>query len=118
MAPGAERVSGVDMLLDLAGLDANLSTADLVVTGEGRLDGQTLSGKAPAGVLERARRAGIPVVAVCGTTELSEAEARAAGFTGVGTLQELEPDPARCLADPAPLLHRIGEDLGRQLSAG
>lgn len=115
LAMGAQHASGIDLLLDLVGLDDELVGADLVVTGEGRLDAQTLHGKAPAGVLARARAAGVPVLAVCGTSELTASDVADAGFAGVRTLREIEPDLQRCLDDPAPLLARIGADLGRGL---
>ncbi len=57
---------GVDMVLDATGLAAHLDGADLVITGEGRLDSQTVMGKAPAGVAKAAADAGVPVIAVSG----------------------------------------------------
>lgn len=63
---GARLSSGIDLVLDAAGFDAQLRDAALVITGEGRLDGQTARGKAAAGILRRAQRAGVPVAAVCG----------------------------------------------------
>ena len=63
---GARLQSGIDLVLDAAGFDALLQDAALVITGEGRLDGQTARGKAAAGILRRAQRAGVPVAAVCG----------------------------------------------------
>lgn len=63
---GARLSSGIDLVLDAAGFDALLSDAALVITGEGRLDGQTARGKAAAGILRRAQRKGVPVAAVCG----------------------------------------------------
>lgn len=64
---GARMRSGIDIVLDLCGFADEIADADLVITGEGRLDSQTSSGKAPAGVLARARAAGVPCIAVCGT---------------------------------------------------
>ena len=64
---GAELRAGVDIVLDAVGLDDALEGADLVLTGEGALDYQTVYSKAPIGVAERARRRGIPVVAIAGT---------------------------------------------------
>ena len=64
---GASLVRGVDMVLDAVGIDRMLEGADCVVTGEGRMDGQTARGKLSAGVLERARAHGLPVFALCGT---------------------------------------------------
>jgi len=63
---GAQLESGIDLVLDAAGFDTLLRDAALVITGEGRLDGQTARGKAAAGILRRAQRAGVPVAAVCG----------------------------------------------------
>jgi glycerate kinase len=63
----AELRAGVDIVLDTVGLDAALEGADLVLTGEGALDYQTIYSKAPIGVAERAKRLGIPVIAIAGT---------------------------------------------------
>ena len=63
---GAELVSGVDLILDIIGLEAHIKDADLVITGEGRIDNQTAYGKAPAGVLRLARKYDVPVVALAG----------------------------------------------------
>ena len=63
----AELRTGVDIVLDTVGLDAALEGANLVLTGEGALDYQTVYSKAPIGVAERARRLGIPVIAIAGT---------------------------------------------------
>lgn len=114
-ALGAAQVSGVDYLLDLVGIDAALVGADLVVTGEGLLDRQTLSGKAPMGVLERARARGLPVVAVAGHSELAPEVARGAGFLAVHALTDLEPEVERCIADPVPLLRETGRGLATYL---
>ena len=63
---GARLQSGIDLVLDAAGFDALLADAALVITGEGRIDGQTARGKAASGILRRAHRAGVPVAAVGG----------------------------------------------------
>lgn len=66
LACGAKLVSGAEALLDLLDFDELLADADVVVTGEGRIDEQTAAGKGPAIVARRAARAGKPVVAVAG----------------------------------------------------
>jgi len=63
---GARLQPGIDLVLDTLDIDQHLQTADLVITGEGRIDGQTAHGKAPVGVALRAKRHGIPVVALTG----------------------------------------------------
>ena len=64
---GGSLRAGVDIVLDHVGLDEKLEGADLVITGEGRIDFQTVYDKAPIGVARRAKRRGIPVLAVCGS---------------------------------------------------
>ena len=65
---------GFDVIADHVGLDGHLATADLVLTGEGRIDDQTSQGKTVAGVVDRARRAGVPVWAFAG--EVTEAASK------------------------------------------
>ncbi len=105
---GARLVPGADLVLDLIGFDAALAGAELVITGEGSLDAQSLHGKAPVGVARAAARHGIPVVAVAGRVVLDEAEVAAAGFAAAYSLAELEPDPAVSMARAAELLRRVG----------
>lgn len=76
---GAQPERGIAWMLDAAGFDALLPQAALVLAGEGRSDAQTLQGKAAAGVLERARRVGVPVVLLAGRVEDEDA-LRRAGF--------------------------------------
>ena len=71
---------GARVVADLVGLDAHLATADLVITGEGRLDRQSALGKAVVDVLARANAAGVPALAVCGRIDLATADLAAAGF--------------------------------------
>ena len=82
-AHGAELVSGAAYLLDAVGFEARLQRADLVLTGEGRLDRSSLSGKAVAEVAERSLRAGVPVDAVVGSNAASTTEIRALGLRSV-----------------------------------
>jgi glycerate kinase len=105
---GATARPGIDLMLELTGFGAHLSGADLVVTGEGSLDEQTLHGKAPAGVAAAARTAGVPVVTVSGRNLLSEKQLAAAGVRKAYVLTDIEPDVARCITDPGPLLERLG----------
>lgn len=61
---------GADMVLDAVGFDEHIQNADLVITGEGKIDFQTMSGKLPAAVAERADAQDIPVVAICGSSDV------------------------------------------------
>ena len=77
----AELLAGIDLVADVVGLTAALAEADLVLTGEGSFDSQSLRGKVVHGVLRRAPQH-CPVVVVAGTVKLSAAETRAAGIAG------------------------------------
>ena len=77
----AELRSGIDIVLDAVGFDDALADADLVITGEGRLDEQTAGGKTIAGVLRRASARSIPVIALCGSVSGDLSALRAAGLT-------------------------------------
>ena len=85
---------------DLLGFEDALADATFVVTGEGRLDEQTLRGKAPAGVAQAARRRGLPVAAVCGLLDLTPRQLADAGFVAAYALSDLEPDEVRSIARP------------------
>lgn len=69
----ASLVSGIEMILDAIDFDTIVSDASLVITGEGKLDAQTSLGKAPYGVMRRAVKAGVPVVAIGGAVECADA---------------------------------------------
>ena len=104
----ADMRPGIELILDLINFDGRVVGADLVVTGEGSLDEQSLAGKAPIGVARAAARAGVPVVAVAGRLQLSPQRLHEAGISAAYALSELEPDAARSIANASSLLRRIG----------
>jgi glycerate kinase len=83
---GAVLRRGADVVLDRLGFDEALEGAELVMTGEGALDAQTLSGKAPAVVAERASRRGVPCIAVAGRLDGERSVLQEAGFTSLHPL--------------------------------
>lgn len=101
---GATMRPGVEIVLAWSRFESLLEGADLVVTGEGSLDRQTLLGKTPAGVAAAARSAGVPVIAVCGRAGLTEAELAGTGIERVYALTDLEPSPEICMRDADRLL--------------
>ncbi|HEY5857535.1 MAG TPA: glycerate kinase [Aldersonia sp.] len=105
---------GIDIVLELIDFSALVAGADLVVTGEGSIDEQTLHGKAPVGVRDAAAAVGAPVVVVAGRSLLSDERVRAEGFVECYTLAEREPDLARSMADAAELLRGVGRDIARR----
>ena len=105
---GAALRPGMELLLDVVGFRAAAAGADLVVTGEGSLDEQTLWGKAPAGVAAAARELGVPVIAVAGRCTLDDVQLEAAGFDAMYTLLDEAETPDEAFTAPGPLLQRIG----------
>ena len=108
---GASLDSGFEVLGTLTGLEDVLSAADLVVTGEGRLDDQTMHGKTPMGVAALCRSHGVPVVAVCGRLDLEADRVAEAGFSAAAALTEKEPDLARAMADAGRLLEDVAAEV-------
>ncbi|WP_446045488.1 glycerate kinase, partial [Streptomyces olivaceus] len=117
MLLGARFRPGIEVMLDVLGFAPALERADLVITGEGSLDEQTLHGKAPAGVAAAARAAGKEVVAVCGRLALPAAALGRAGIRRAYPLTDVEPDVAKCIADAGPILERVAEAVARDFVA-
>jgi glycerate 2-kinase len=115
---GAELQPGIDLILDLLRFHEKLQGARLVITGEGSLDEQTLSGKAPVGVAVAAAAAGVPVVAVCGRSLLTVDRLRGAGIQQAYALTDIEPDVQRCLTEAGPLLEQRARALARDWLSG
>ena len=113
----AARRPGVEVVLDLVGWERRATGADLVITGEGSFDEQSLGGKTPVGVAAAAARSGAPVVVLSGRRQLPEERWRAAGFADARSLTDLEPDPRVCVREAGPLLHRLARDLGAEHGA-
>ncbi|WUN86287.1 glycerate kinase [Streptomyces bobili] len=110
---GARFRAGIEVMLDVLGFAHALERAELVITGEGSLDEQTLHGKAPAGVAAAARAAGKEVVAVCGRLALPPEALGRAGIRRAYPLTDAEPDIAKCIAEAGPILERVAEQIGR-----
>jgi len=109
---GAILRPGIDIVFDLVGFHealAPLGPGDLVITGEGSLDEQTLNGKAPAGVAAAAVARGIPAVAVCGRNRLPTDRLAQWGISAVYTLMDVAPDPDTSRRHAARLLGDLGE---------
>ncbi|WP_134653961.1 glycerate kinase [Streptomyces sp. H23] len=117
MLLGARFRPGIEVMLDVLGFAPALERADLVITGEGSLDEQTLHGKAPAGVAAAARAAGKEVVAVCGRLALPAETLGRAGIRWAYPLTDVEPDVAKCIADAGPILERVAESIARDFVA-
>ncbi|WP_032402221.1 glycerate kinase [Rhodococcoides fascians] len=105
---GAVAKPGIETVLELIDFAGALAGADLVVTGEGSLDEQSLYGKAPIGVAHAAREAGVPVITVAGRSVIGLDRLRTHGIVASYALADLEPDPRISMRDAARLLREVG----------
>ena len=96
--------SGTAAVIDLVGLREKARGADLLVTGEGRLDMQSAGGKAPVGVASVASELGVPVIAICGSLGEGSAEAVRDHFLAVISLAEIAGSPEEAMRRPVELL--------------
>ena len=107
LEPGAELVASA------CGLGARMDGADLVITGEGRIDGQTVRGKTPAGVARLAKARGIRVVAVCGALGEGYEAVRGAGIDAVFSVAPGPCTLEEAMEHAAEHLRRTAEELAR-----
>jgi glycerate kinase len=116
IALGGRVTSGINLVTNLIGLDAELDAADLVITGEGSFDHQSLRGKVVAGIAAGARDRGLPCVVLAGRNETGSREAAAAGVTETHTLVEHFGSVETALAEPARGLRELSSRLAEQWS--
>jgi glycerate 2-kinase len=112
-----ELVPGVEVVMDAADLEGKLARADLVITGEGRIDAQTAFGKTALGVAGAARAAGVPCIAVGGGVTPEGVEALAGLAIVVPATEQPTTLEAAMASGAAPLL-RLGERLAALISLG
>ena len=105
----AELKPGIELVLDAANLDERLKHARLAITGEGFLDRQTSMGKAPSGVARRAKKAGVPCIAIGGGIEASARPRLKKLFAGLESLTEFAGSKQAALARPAFWLAKLAE---------
>lgn len=108
---GAVAKPGIGTVLGLIDFDSALESADLVLTGEGSLDEQSLYGKAPIGVAHAARAAGVPVITVAGRSAVGIDRLRTHGIVASYALSDLEPDHRISMRDAAGLLREVGRTI-------
>lgn len=101
LALGARRISGADLLAGYTGTADELVGCDLLITGEGRFDDQSLHGKVVGSLAGLARRHGVPVVVLAGQVTLSSAAVEAAGITAAYALADHAGSVQRAIADAA-----------------
>jgi glycerate kinase len=103
--------SGIEMMLELTDFRQKINDADLIVTGEGRIDEQTAFGKTIAGVLKCAGEKRIPVVAVAGKKDGRLEELTRCGLREIFTLTERVSNPKDAFTRAPELIAQVGEEI-------
>jgi glycerate kinase len=116
LALGAERVPGIDLVLDAVGLGRQLDGVDLVVTGEGSYDATSLRGKVVSGVARLAQQAGVPCVVAAGRSEVGARQAAANGVDEVWSVADLLGSPEAAFAAGVDGIAALGAALARTWS--
>jgi len=112
---GAKLDRGANLVLELIGFERRLDGTALVVTGEGKLDRQTLAGKAPYAVAQAARRRGVPAAAVAGVVDVREDDLERLGLTAAEALVAPGVTPEQAMHNGPASATAAAERLGRTL---
>ena len=98
---GARLLSGIDYFIEAIELEKSLAEADILITGEGRLDESTFQGKVISRLIELARKHSVKVYAICGETSLPIKDLNALGIDRLSTLVEFAPSKQAAISQPA-----------------
>jgi glycerate 2-kinase len=112
----AQLRSGIDIILDYLHFDTVLAGHNLVITGEGKIDHQTLQGKVLAGVCQRARAQGIPVIGVCGKLALQPEQLQQIGISAVYEIMNLAQTEAEAINHAGEYLSQIGSIIATDIA--
>lgn len=115
---GARLRPGIDIVMEAVGLEDAIRAADLVITGEGRIDSQTIHGKTPIGVARVAKRHGKPVIAIAGCLSVDAAVVHAHGIDAVFSVLDQPCTLDEALRDAAGNVERTARNVAAVLSLG
>lgn len=105
---GAKIISGIEAILNILNFEEKLSQTDLVITGEGRMDGQSAHGKVASGVASACKKSGIPCIAIVGDTGPGYEEMYGLGIDRIIPIRSLEMTSEYSIAHAAELLRGAG----------
>ena len=114
---GAELTSGIEAILKTKNFEEKIKGADIVITGEGRVDSQSVYGKAVQGVAETAKRQGIPVICVAGSIGEGYEAVYEHGITAIFTLPDKPMDLHECMAKAPELLRKLSRNIFGMLNS-
>jgi glycerate kinase len=111
----ARLMKGVQMIAEVVGLEKKIRQADLVITGEGKMDAQTRFGKTPFGVAQLAKKHALPVIGVAGILQEDAGVLYQEGFDLLLSIQEKPGTLSDAISDAESLLERTGEKIARMI---
>ena len=107
--------AGIESILQAVQFEKKIRDADLIITGEGKVDDQTLQGKVVSGVSKVADKNDIPCIAFCGMCTLNPEQLKPLKLAGITSIKQEELSTEYCLRNAAPLLiKRVSEFLGNK----
>ena len=107
---------GIDIVIDSVQLERRMRGCELVITGEGRMDGQTVFGKTPSGVARVARGLGIPAIAICGCLGEGVEAVHGIGIEAYFSTRTDGADEERRVVEGPPDLEKAAEEVGRLIA--
>lgn len=96
--------NGMDTLLKVTGFEEQVAQTNLVITGEGKVDEQTLQGKVVHGVAKSSQKVGIPVLGICGINQLNDEEWKGLGLQDLASLKQPDLTAEYCMQHAAELI--------------
>jgi glycerate kinase len=112
----AELKSGIDLIKDLIAFDEKIKGADWIVTGEGKLDDQTLSGKTIKGVIDSAAKKNIKIAAFCGKSDLNEMELKTFGISYLDEVMNYARDFDDAIANSKAYVFKMAQKFAKKVS--
>ncbi|MCF6167234.1 glycerate kinase [Lutibacter sp.] len=109
----ARLISGIDLIKEIINFDKKIKEADWIITGEGKLDSQTLSGKTIQGVLTSAKNYNIRVAALCGAILLSEKSLKSLGFSYTASIMDKAIDVEDAMLNSSKYLYEISSQFAK-----
>lgn len=109
---------GINVIIEVSGLEASIADADLVITGEGKIDNQTFYGKAPLGIAQLAKKHGIPVIGIAGTLGQDLNQLYELGFTSIFAIEDRPMTLDESISGAKQLIEKLAGNIVRLFLAG
>ncbi len=110
---GAKLQRGIDLITEITNIEMHIKEADLVITGEGKIDDQTIYGKTPVGVAKIAKKHGVPVIAITGANQVTTSEIYEAGIDAIFSIVNAPMTLEESIKESAGLTEKASENIIR-----